>query len=154
MKRRSWVGCALALVLATGCGDESIAAPQVPEDVTFAASLGIDLSRMTRLASGVYVETLTQGTGTRELATSDWMSALYKLWLPDGTFIAGSPPPLNQPADEFIAGFSQGVVGMRIGEVRRIVIPSALGYGAEPPAGSGIPVQSVLVFEVTLAGIG
>ena len=48
-------------VLATlsGCGDDPLG-PN-PEDVTFDASLGIDLTKMTKLSSGVYVQTVTQG---------------------------------------------------------------------------------------------
>jgi FKBP-type peptidyl-prolyl cis-trans isomerase FkpA len=48
-----------------------------------------------------------------------------------------------------IAGFSQGVNGMRVGGRRRVVIPPELGYGAAgaPPA---IPGNATLLFEITL----
>src|SRR5262245_50746532 len=52
-----------------------------------------------------------------------------------------------------IAGFDQGVTGMRVGGTRRIVIPPTLGYGNNPPAGSGIPANATLIFEVTLLGV-
>ena len=149
--RRLWV--TLLLVGAAACGDDGTG-PTDPEDVTFAPSLGIDLAQMTRLESGVYIQTVAEGNGTQQLIAVDWMTADYRLWIPDGTFIGGSPPPLNQPVGEFLSGFAQGVIGMRIGEVRKIVIPSELGYRDRPPDGSGIPVHSVLVFEVILAGIG
>ncbi len=149
--RRLWV--TLLLVGAAACGDDGTG-PTDPEDVTFAPSLGIDLAQMTRLESGVYIQTVAEGNGTQQLIAVDLMTADYRLWIPDGTFIGGSPPPLNQPVSEFISGFAQGVIGMRIGEVRKIVIPSELGYRDRPPDGSGIPVHSVLVFEVILASIG
>ena len=53
-----------------------------------------------------------------------------------------------------IVGFEGmvGTVGMRVGETRRLVIPSQLGYGSAG-AGDDIPGDAVLVFEVTLVAI-
>jgi FKBP-type peptidyl-prolyl cis-trans isomerase FkpA len=42
---------------------------------------------------------------------------------------------------------------MRVGEKRKIVIPSRLAYADAPPPGSGIPVNSVLIFDVTIVSI-
>ena len=146
---RSWA--AVLLVAVTACGDEG--SPTEPEDVTFAPSLGIDLSVMTKLESGVYVLTVTPGMGTRTVTISDWMAAHYKLWIPNGTLVQQSPPPYNGFVTGSVEGFALGVLGMKVGEVRKIVIPSALGYGESPP-GEEIPKHSVLIFEVTLASIG
>jgi len=52
-----------------------------------------------------------------------------------------------------IPGFSQGVIGMRVGGVRRVIIPPSLGYGNNPPAGSGIPANGTLVFEIELLSV-
>jgi peptidylprolyl isomerase len=144
----------LLLVVTTACGDG--AGPTEPEDVTFDPSLGIDLSVMTRLDSGVYVLTITPGEGTRTVTISDWMAAHYKLWIPNGTLVQDSRQT-GQPYNNFVTGsvegFALGVLGMKVGEVRKIVIPSALGYGESPPV-EAIPEHSVLIFEVTLASIG
>lgn len=134
------------------CGDsatDSATGPQNPEDVTFAAALGIDLAVMTKLPSGVYIQTLhASGVGTPMTAT-DRFTADYQGWTPDGNrFDSGALP--NISLDQLISGFA-GMVGMTIGETRLLVIPSQLGYG---PEGYGvIPPNAVLVFEVTLVAI-
>jgi FKBP-type peptidyl-prolyl cis-trans isomerase FkpA len=59
---------------------------------------------------------------------------------------AGFPFKLGE--GKVIAGFDQGVTGMKVGGKRTVLIPSALGYGA---AGTtGIPPNSGLVFDIEL----
>lgn len=62
--------------------------------------------------------------------------------------------PVSFPLNQVIAGWSQGIPGMKIGGERRLVIPADLAYGANPPSGSGIPANAPLVFDVTLHSIG
>lgn len=68
-----------------------------------------------------------------------------------------STKDLGQPAtfklNEVLAGWSQGVPGMKVGGTRRLLIPASLAYGANPPQGSGIPANADLVFDVTLRSI-
>jgi FKBP-type peptidyl-prolyl cis-trans isomerase len=49
-----------------------------------------------------------------------------------------------------IPGWSQGIPGMKVGGTRRLLIPAALAYGANPPQGAGIPANADLVFDVTV----
>jgi FKBP-type peptidyl-prolyl cis-trans isomerase FkpA len=42
---------------------------------------------------------------------------------------------------------------MKVGGTRRLVIPANMAYGATPPAGSGIPANADLVFDITLIGV-
>jgi FKBP-type peptidyl-prolyl cis-trans isomerase FkpA len=62
--------------------------------------------------------------------------------------------PVSFSLSQVIPGWTQGIPGMKVGGTRRLVIPAALAYGANPPAGSGIPANAPLVFDVTLHSIG
>lgn len=50
-----------------------------------------------------------------------------------------------------ITGFSQGVSGMQVGGIRRVVIPPSLGYGGQ--ANGQIPANSTLIFEIELLAV-
>lgn len=64
----------------------------------------------------------------------------------------GQPVPLS--LSQVIAGWSQGIPGMKVGGTRRLLIPANLAYGAQPPQGSNIPANADLVFDVTVHKIG
>ncbi len=64
-----------------------------------------------------------------------------------------SGQPVSFPLSQVIAGWSQGIPGMKVGGTRRLLIPAALAYGAQPPQGSGIPANADLVFDVTVTKI-
>ncbi len=62
--------------------------------------------------------------------------------------------PATFPLSGVIAGWTQGIPGTKVGGTRRLLIPAALTYGANPPSGSGIPANADLVFDVTVHKIG
>jgi peptidylprolyl isomerase len=55
-------------------------------------------------------------------------------------------------AGKVISGWDQGLVGMKVGGTRRLVIPSSLAYGSQSPS-AAIPANSNLVFVVYLVAI-
>ena len=52
-----------------------------------------------------------------------------------------------------VPGFSMGVNGMRVGGLRRAIVPPNLAYGNNPPANSGIAPNETLVFEIELLAV-
>ena len=61
--------------------------------------------------------------------------------------------PVTFALSQVIAGWKQGIPGMRVGGERRLYIPASLAYGANPPPGSGIPANANLVFDVTVLAV-
>jgi FKBP-type peptidyl-prolyl cis-trans isomerase FkpA len=70
----------------------------------------------------------------------------------DSSRDGGQPFSFALGARQVIAGWDQGVAGMRVGGQRRLVIPSALAYG-EQGAGDVIPPMATLVFDVELLDV-
>lgn len=60
---------------------------------------------------------------------------------------------ISFPLSGVIAGWTQGVPGMKVGGTRRLLIPATMAYGSTPPPGSGIPANADLVFDIELVAI-
>lgn len=110
----------------------------------------------TTTASGLIIEELTLGDGISAEA-GQFVTVHYTGWLTDGSKFDSSkdrfePFQFHLGAREVIAGWDEGVVGMKIGGSRRLTIPPQLGYG---PRGAGgvIPPNATLIFEVELLGV-
>lgn len=142
---------ALALPLA-GCGGGSdVTAPPLAtvETTTFAPSLGIDLGApgWTRSATGLYTRTLsTPGSTAATVANGQAVTVRYTGWLANGTQFDMGVYPFTLGRGQVIAGWDEGIAGMRVGERRRLLIPPALAYGAQ--GRDRIPGNAVLVFDV------
>ncbi|UDY36268.1 FKBP-type peptidyl-prolyl cis-trans isomerase [Dermatobacter hominis] len=61
--------------------------------------------------------------------------------------------PISFPLDGVIRGWSEGLVGMKVGGRRTLVIPGDMAYGANPPPGAGIAPNETLVFTVDLVDV-
>ena len=101
---------------------------------------------------------LRVGTGT-EATTGRNVTVNYSGWIWDslGTDHKGSrfdagTYSVTLPGN-VIPGFSQGITGMRVGGLRRVVIPPNLGYGNNPPPNSSIRANETLIFEIELLSV-
>ena len=110
--------------------------------------------------SAPYSQTdLVVGTGATA-NTGNTVTVTYTGWLHDSSkpdakgaqFQSGTLPPFVLGTGSVIRGWDQGIVGMRVGGQRRLVIPPELAYGSTSP-GAGIPPNATLVFDVTLNAV-
>jgi len=119
-----------------------------PATETFASTFNppIVIASMTKTDLGDYYKDLKQGTGA-ELESSTTVVFSYQTYLKNGVMVdqvLGGEVNLST----VVRGLQDGMLGMREGGERVIVIPSALAFGAfnKPP----IPANSTLVFDVIL----
>jgi FKBP-type peptidyl-prolyl cis-trans isomerase FkpA len=129
--------------------------PNVPiEQTTFAAGLNVNLAQSTKTATGLYYRDLTVGTGNTATGTSQ-IGVYYTGFFPNGQKFDERASPsaplvetLGQTPAKFIKGWEEGIVGMKVGGTRQLIVPPELAYGA---SGYGvIPPNQVLVFTVIL----
>jgi FKBP-type peptidyl-prolyl cis-trans isomerase FkpA len=138
----------LTTVLAVACGggDDGSSSPTAP------STPGAPFSQTD----------LRVGTGP-EATTGRTLAVNYSGWLyapaqPESkgqqfdTSIGRGPFPFQLGAGQVIRGWDQGIVGMRVGGLRRLVIPPELAYGA-PGRAPSIPPNATLVFDVELVAV-
>ncbi len=121
------------------------------ERTTFAPSLNVDLSKMSRRASGLYVQDLRMGDGA--IAARERTVAIkYIGWLPNGKQFDSGEISVSLGKNSVIRAWEEGLLGMRVGGIRRIVSPPNMAYGNRG-AGNDIPPGAVLVFEMQMMSV-
>ncbi len=101
------------------------------------------------------VQDLVVGTGatatTGDVITVNYVGRFTNGTQFDSSYDRGVPFTFQLGAHQVIAGWDQGLVGMKVGGTRRLTIPPSLAYGA---SGQGsIPPNATLVFDVNLVSI-
>lgn len=110
-----------------------------------------------KTASGLMYKDRKVGKGTSAKA-GDKVTVHYKGWLDNGQVFDSSRRPGRDPFSftlgrgEVIKGWDEGIVGMKPGGVRELIIPPSLGYGDQDLG--NIPPNSTLHFEVELLKVG
>lgn len=105
---------------------------------------------------GLQITVLKPGSGPRT-KSGDRLRVQYVGTLDDGTEFDSSRKPGRTPFvfslgnGSVIKGWDEGMAGMQVGELRKLVIPAHLAYGET--ARPGLPANSRLTFEVELLGI-
>lgn len=156
MKR--YVFLAVALIAAASCNNEvtGLEPPSDPATETFAPSLNVNISQMTKLPGGTYIKDVVAGTGSEVVAETDTVWVTYSGFLKDGKLFDSGTNRKFLPSD-LVAGFRGGLIGMKVGGRRQFVIPSEQGYGSnsikEPNGAIKIPRQSTLIFNVELLNL-
>jgi FKBP-type peptidyl-prolyl cis-trans isomerase FklB len=105
-------------------------------------------------ASGLQYKVLKSGTGESPKPT-DKVKVHYHGTLIDGTVFDSSVQrgePISFPVGGVIQGWVEALQLMKVGDKWQLFIPARLAYGENSP-GSGIPPNSVLIFEVELLAI-
>ncbi len=106
-------------------------------------------------SSRLKIEVLQQGAG-EEAKAGQSVSMHYTGWLLHGAKFDSSRDrgklfPFVLGAHQVIEGWDEGIVGMKVGERRRLTIPPSLGYGSQSKP--KIPADSTLVFDIELIGV-
>jgi FKBP-type peptidyl-prolyl cis-trans isomerase len=117
----------------------------------FSAEVGIDTAALIRTPSGLRYQDVVSGQG-KEASAGKTVTVHYTGWLPGGKKFDSSrdrdePFTFTLAAGQVIAGWDEGVVGMKEGGRRKLVIPAGLAYG-EAGAPPDIPPRATLVFDV------
>ena len=148
--RRTLALLALLAACTTEGGQRASDKPMNPDPTQnqYAPALGVALPAFYKTQKGTYYQDETVGTGIASIPGRR-AKVRYTGWLPDGTKFDSGEIDFTPGGGEVIAGWDDGVVGMKVGGKRKLVIPAALGYGerGSPP---DIPPNAVLVFEVEL----
>ena len=131
---------AAALALAA-CGQPA------PEDVAAPPPSAL------RTDSGLAYRILSRGSDDRRPTATDRVKVHYTGWTPDGKQFDSSrsrPEPIVLPLNGVIAGWTEGLQLMSVGDRFRFWIPSELAYGDDPSGGSP---AGPLVFDVELVDV-
>jgi FKBP-type peptidyl-prolyl cis-trans isomerase FkpA len=160
MTRRTWLALPLAALLAfPALADDPPAATPPPPTPAGPPTPGLEAPPQ------LIVQDLREGSGQNAqpgmMLIVHYTGWLFDVAAPDqkgskfdSSRDRGQPFIFTLGAGRVIRGWDQGVAGMRLGGLRRLVIPPALAYGSRSVGNGLIPPDSTLLFEVELLGFG
>lgn len=161
MKTTTLLALAVTLsssVFMAACSDKTAPATTTAAAASASSPQTTDIKMVDLVKTDVKV-----GDGT-EATAGKMVSVHYTGWLYDEAAAdkhgkkfdssrdRGQPFQFPLGGGQVIKGWDQGVVGMKIGGQRTLVIPAEMGYGARG-AGGVIPPNATLVFDVELLGV-
>lgn len=168
LSRNEYIGIAIALIVgvaifALGLFSSTSEDTTNTNNANETSYMNDDLSNLSvaTTTSGLGILDTTEGTGD-EAVVGKAAFVLYTGMLEDGT-VFDSNKNSTQPfgfvlgSGMVIAGWDEGVAGMKVGGTRRLVIPASLAYGAQgvsaPDGTVVIPANATLIFDVELLAV-
>jgi FKBP-type peptidyl-prolyl cis-trans isomerase FkpA len=148
---------------ALAAGDEPPAG-QPADAATSPAAPAVPRVQVSEAGPQLLIEDLRPGTGT-EAAPGMRLVVHYTGWLHEPSALGyrgrqfdssrdrGSPLLFALGEGRVIRGWEVGLIGLKVGGLRRLVIPPELAYGRRDMGNGLIPPNSTLVFEVELLGV-
>lgn len=142
---------------------EFVSSNSLPGSTSRTVNVNITVPKFKSTSDGLEIVTVKKGTGKTGVAAGQTANVLYTGLLDSNGMIfdysnahGTSSGPFgfvveNNP-EQVISGFDEGTVGMKVGETRVLVIPSALAYGSEG-SGTTIPPNADLIFIIKLVSI-
>jgi FKBP-type peptidyl-prolyl cis-trans isomerase FkpA len=158
------IALALTALLITACSKkEQAETPPPPAPETAAPASAADTPATGTETMPLQKTDLTPGNGA-EIKSGQTALVHYTGWLYDAatpenkgkqfdSSVGGEPFEFQLGAGHVISGWDQGVVGMKVGGKRRLVIPPDMAYGARGAGNGLIPPGATLVFDVELVEI-
>ena len=155
---------AFTVVCLAACGRQKTDEAAVPPPAPVSEPADASVSAPTPGVTVPFEKTdLTPGTGA-EIMAKQTALVHYTGWLYDpaapenkgkqfDSSAGGEPFEFPVGEGRVITGWDEGVVGMKVGGKRRLVIPPDMGYGARGAGGGIIPPNATLVFDVELVEI-
>jgi FKBP-type peptidyl-prolyl cis-trans isomerase FkpA len=138
------IGVVVFLAMIAACNGKPAAAP---------------ISTVTSMQSVELKPGTGDGVTAGKIAVVQYTGWLYEAAAPDNkgkqfdsSRTAGQPFRFPLGTGQVIKGWDQGVLGMKVGESRRLIIPADLAYG-DNGAGGVIPPGATLVFDIDLVAI-
>ena len=113
--------------------------------------------RTVTVASGLSFVDFVEGSGVRpsqgQLVTVEYIGTLEGGGLIDRSSDSGRPFEFRLGTGQVIRGFDEGIMTMKVGGKRRLIIPPSMGYGTRGLPGK-IPPNATLIFDVELLSVG
>ncbi|MEO6524215.1 MAG: FKBP-type peptidyl-prolyl cis-trans isomerase [Mucilaginibacter sp.] len=150
MKKYTFLLIIIAFLSACGKKETPFdpAAQAATDDAAIQAYIKTNNIPVTKNASGLYYQIITQGTGVNPTASST-VSANYTGKLLNGSIFdqtTASTGSRSFPLNQVIQGWTIGIPLVKVGGRILLIIPSGLGYGNSDKG--SIPANSVLVFTI------
>ena len=140
----------LLIVMVNSCKKEVVDYTQIDEDIITEYIVDNNLTAIAT-GTGLYYVVDTPGNGTQPNSQST-VTVAYKGYLTNGSvFDESDSSGISFSLTSVIQGWQEGIPYFKEGGSGILLIPSELGYGSQ--ATSGIPANSVLVFEVALIDV-